>query len=267
MHVHGLRALSDNYIWLIQHAHQAWVIDPGAAEPVVRFLSERGLTLSGILLTHHHADHTAGVEQLLAHTPNIAVYGNPLTAHPAINKPVEHGHTLQLGPWTLYAIATPGHTLDHLCFVGEGALFSGDTLFTGGCGRLFEGTAQQMATSLLTLRELDDDLAVYCGHEYTLSNLNFALRAEPNNAALRTRYQHTVNAYQHQQACAPSTLGLEKQTNPFLRFDLNELTPQIIDYGRLNEKETDAACLFGTLRAWKDTLDQTGELDAIYPIE
>ncbi len=267
MHVHGLRALSDNYIWLIQHAHQAWVIDPGAAEPVLRFLNEHELTLSGILLTHHHADHTAGVDTLVANTPGIPVYANPLTPHHAINRPVQHGQHLQLGPWTLQAIATPGHTLDHLCFVGEDALFSGDTLFSGGCGRLFEGSAQQMATSLLTLRDLDDRLAVYCGHEYTLSNLNFALRAEPNNAALRARYQQTVTAYQHQQACVPSSLGLEKQTNPFLRFDLTELKPQIIEYGQLYEKETDSASLFGTLRAWKDTLDQTGELDAIYPIE
>lgn len=261
MHVHGLHALSDNYIWLIQYEQDAWVVDPGEAEPVQRFLADNELSLKGILITHHHADHTAGVASLVKHFPTVDVYGHALTPLAAINHRVKQQDVIQLGPYSFRVLETPGHTLDHLAYVSDKALFCGDTLFTGGCGRLFEGTAAQMADSLLRLRELDEQLAVYCGHEYTLTNLNFAHLVEPDNQAIIQRRQQTVEAYQQNRPCVPSTLALEKQTNPFLRFDLMALSPAIIQYGQLNAKENRIDRLFGTLRAWKDKLDQTGELD------
>ena len=261
MQVTGLNALSDNYIWVIHNEHQAWVVDPGESHPVLAFLSAHNLVLKGILITHHHYDHTDGVENLIQAFPDINVYAGTQTEKPYITHRLKQGDQIVLANKTLQIIETPGHTLDHIAYVSDQWLFCGDTLFTGGCGRVFEGTAQQMSDSLLKLRSLDDQLLVYCGHEYTLTNLNFARIAEPQNPEIETRYKIDRQKRINNQPCVPSNLHQEKLTNPFLRFDLEPLSGNITQrMGRVDQKPTQDQ-LFAELRAWKDSLDKTGELE------
>lgn len=261
MNILGIRALEDNYIWIIEHRHQAWVVDPGESEPVLRWLNEHQCNLAGILITHHHYDHTNGVEALLNRYPNIQVYAGHLTDKPYITQRLKQGDQITIADSVFQVLETPGHTLDHLSFYNDQALFCGDTLFTAGCGRVFEGTAQQMADSLLKLRALDDNLLVYCGHEYSLTNINFARIAEPDNQAIKQRHQQIKQKYQQHQACVPSFLGEEKQTNPFLRFDQKPLSSNISDHHKQSHSLSQYFDFFAALRAWKDELDRTGELD------
>ncbi|HID00375.1 MAG TPA: hydroxyacylglutathione hydrolase [Piscirickettsiaceae bacterium] len=257
MQIHGLRALDDNYIWLLQHDKTAWVVDPGDATVVLTALENLGLHLHGILITHHHYDHTQGVTDLLDHLGPMPVYGPVNSRFDAIDQPLKEGDRLALEGWILNVLQTPGHTLDHISFVNSQAAFTGDTLFTAGCGRLFEGTAEQMAASLKKLRTLPDDTLVYCGHEYTWANIHFAAQAEPDNPDILTRMAQTIANYKQGQPCVPAPMGLEKATNPFLRFDHAPLRQTLLERGA---EETDAS-LFATLRAWKDNLDATGELE------
>ncbi len=257
MRIHGLQALDDNYIWLLEQAQHAWVVDPGDATVVLDALEQRGLTLRGILITHHHYDHTQGVRDLLDHLGNMPVYGPAQSRFDAIDQPLKEGDWVELGDWRLKVLETPGHTLDHISLVNEQAVFTGDTLFTAGCGRLFEGTAEQMAASLKKLRTLPDDAQIYCGHEYTWANIHFAAKAEPDNDAVLERMAQTIACYKAGQPCVPASMGLEKATNPFLRFDMNPLRQTLLAQGA---SDYDAS-LFATLRAWKDRLDATGELE------
>lgn len=261
MNIQGIRALEDNYIWIIEDQHQAWVVDPGASEPVLLWLKQHQCTLQGILITHHHYDHTDGIEPLLAQFPQAAVYASDLTDKPYVTQRLKQGDQITIADSVFHVIETPGHTLDHLSFYNDQALFCGDTLFSAGCGRVFEGTAQQMADSLLKLRALDDDLLVYCGHEYTLTNINFARIAEPDNPEITKRQQSTKQKYLQHQACVPSRLGEEKQTNPFLRFDQMPLSGNIVHHRKHSHSPSQYFEFFAALRAWKDELDRTGELD------
>ena len=259
--IHPINALTDNYIWLIETPSQAWVVDPGEALPVFNKLSELNLNLAGILLTHHHHDHTDGVTSLLAQFPNARVFAGHQMQKPYITDFVQEGDQVDVDGIPLEVLETPGHTLDHIAFYNDQVLFSGDTLFTGGCGRVFEGTYEQMAQSLLKLRGLSDTLAVYCGHEYTLANMNFARIAEPMNPAVIERRNEVRNKRLNKQACVPSTLGLEKQTNPFLRFDLEPLANLLNSKTAAdNPMTTD---LFTACRGWKDQLDKTDLLNDI----
>ncbi|WFE68420.1 hydroxyacylglutathione hydrolase [Thiomicrospira sp. R3] len=259
--IHPIHALADNYIWLIESNKQAWVVDPGEAEPVLARLAHLNLNLAGILLTHHHYDHTDGVEKLLKNYPESSVYASCLMQKPYITDRVAEGGKLFIANSCFQVIETPGHTLDHIAFYNDQVLFCGDTLFSGGCGRVFEGTAQQMTDSLLKLRALPDSLHVYCGHEYTLSNMNFANLAEPDNIEIQQRLDQVRAQRRQNQDCVPSLLSLEKKTNPFMRFDLEPLA------GRLTSREQASnlteSDLFASCRAWKDQLDKTGELDVI----
>lgn len=225
--VQPIFAFEDNIIWCIHDdgGPSCVIVDPGDAQPVLAFLDKEQLNLEAILITHHHADHMGGVDALVAHAPHTKVYGPTTAVCASQTHRCKARDTIDCldGQFSCEVIATPGHTLDHIAFVGSGLLFCGDTLFAGGCGRLFEGTPKQMLTSLEALRALPDETEVYCAHEYTLNNLAFALTVEPDNATLQKRHE-TVKALRAKDAITlPSTIGLEKQTNPFLRCDQQTL--------------------------------------------
>jgi len=255
--IRPIHALDDNIIWLLVRDAQAWVVDPGDAVPVLDHLEHDGLQLRGILITHHHYDHVQGVEDLLETCGTVPVYGPAGSPFDGIDQPLHDGDALTVGDWTLQVMAVPGHTLDHIAYVHPQAAFVGDTLFTAGCGRLFEGTAEQMAASLLRLRDLPDETLIYCGHEYTWANIHFAAIAEPDNAAVQLRKARTIACYRRDELCVPEMLAVEKATNPFLRFDAPALKARLLARG----SQDTPASLFATLRAWKDQLDATGELE------
>ena len=258
MQIQGLRELDDNYIWLLSRNGRAWVVDPGDATVVLEALESARLGLAGILITHHHYDHTQGVADLIEQLDTaVPVYGPANSRFDGISHPLQEGDRLDLNGWVLNVLETPGHTLDHIAYWNAQALFAGDTLFTAGCGRLFEGTPEQMAMSLKKLRALPDDTLLYCGHEYTWANIHFAAIAEPDNQNIAERKRRTIECYRAGQPCVPAPLGLEKRTNPFLRFDLPPLRETLLARGA----QDDDASLFATLRGWKDELDATGELE------
>ncbi|MEO1519174.1 MAG: hydroxyacylglutathione hydrolase [Cyanobacteria bacterium J06633_2] len=232
MIIHRLPALSDNYIFVIHDEvrHVAAVVDPAEAEPVLRFLDRHRASLVTIFNTHHHGDHVGGNARLLNRFPAATVYGG---AHDRGRIPYQtvflsDGDTVSFADRTGHVLFVPGHTRAHIAYYFEppsndpcasGDLFCGDTLFAGGCGRLFEGTPQQMVESLTKIRQLPEQTRIWCAHEYTLKNLQFAVTVEPGNETLTQRYQNVQVMRQHQEATVPSTLGVEKSTNPFLRWD------------------------------------------------
>jgi len=183
--VTAVHAFTDNYIWLLHAAGRAIAVDPGDAAPVLAALAEHGLTLQALLITHHHADHVGGVAELKRHFPGLTVYGP--AGSTGVTDPVMEGSELTLFGQPFEVLEVPGHTLDHIAYIGNGRLFCGDTLFGAGCGRMFEGTAPQFHHSLLKLAALPDETLVYPAHEYTLSNLRFARAVEPGNPALADR--------------------------------------------------------------------------------
>ena len=249
----AIPAFADNYLWLIHDGVHAAIVDPGDAAPVLAVLRERGLTLTAILLTHHHADHVGGVPGLLAQY-QVPVYGPHNPAIAGITHPLAEGDSItlpQLG-LTMSVLEVPGHTLDHIAYVSpeNGWLFCGDTLFAGGCGRLFEGTPAQMVASLAKLTSLPDETAVYCAHEYTLSNLKFAQEVEPGNMALLERISVEQKKREQNQATVPTFIALEKSTNPFLRYTEPAIMDQLTRAGRLAKREAIPA--FAALREWKN---------------
>jgi len=248
--VEPINAFQDNYIWLLHNGEQAAVVDPGDAAPVLAALSLRSLELTDILITHHHFDHTGGVETLKSKlgckvsgpiNPNIDSIDNRLT----------EGDTLTVLDTDFSVIEVPGHTLDHIAFVGDGIVFCGDTLFAGGCGRVFEGTFPMMRSSLGKLRDLPADTLVYCAHEYTLANLRFAAAADPENAQLKARIAYCEGLRDQDQPTVPSRIADELETNPFLRWD----APGVISNLSAKEKLSggDSDDVFAGLRQWKDT--------------
>ncbi|TWC67496.1 hydroxyacylglutathione hydrolase [Herbaspirillum sp. SJZ099] len=255
-------AFSDNYLWLIHNGRYAAAVDPGDAGPILAALKENGLTLAAILLTHHHADHVGGVVELAerarsAEFPAIAVYG-PARERAKIagmTQPLAEGDRVSLPhlPLELAVIEVPGHTLGHIAYhaAGAGLLFCGDTLFAGGCGRVFEGTPAQMVDSLARLANLPGDTRVYCAHEYTMSNLKFAAAVEPDNGRLADRIKEEQAKRDRGQPTVPSTIWLERKTNPFLRATQPTIVKSLQDAGRLQtfgEVES-----FAALREWKNT--------------
>lgn len=261
MQVQGLEALSDNYIWIISEQKNIWVVDPGESQPLLNLIEQNQWQLQGILLTHHHWDHTNGVEDLLAAFPKARVYASHLTNKTYITDALQQGDQIQVAGETLNVLETPGHTLDHIAYFNDQVLFCGDTLFAGGCGRVFEGTAEQMTESLLKLRAIKQDVEVYCGHEYTLANMNFAAIAEPENADILARRDQVRVDTLAKKPCVPSKLSLEKHTNPFLHFDQTPLSVNIAQHCGQESHKMTPSTLFAELRAWKDALDATGELD------
>jgi hydroxyacylglutathione hydrolase len=212
-------AFSDNYIWLFAQDGEAWVVDPGEAPPVLEALKSLELTLAGILVTHHHGDHTGGIKALRENFP-VPVFGPENSpAAELINNPLSHGESIKIGTCQFLVISIPGHTLDHIAYysAAEKILFCGDTLFSAGCGRVFEGTYEQMYQSLLKLAALPDDTRVCCAHEYTLSNLRFAIATEPSNRDI-VKYKELCDDLREKELpTLPTSIGLEKRINPFLR--------------------------------------------------
>ena len=216
-------AFDNNYIWLIHNKSHAIVIDPGDALPVIDFLQRHSLKLSAILITHHHADHIGGVHQLVEHClierNNVPVYAPQYESFTFKHTAVAENEVVNLPEinLNLRVMWLPGHTLGHIAFYNDDYLFCGDTLFSAGCGRLFEGTPAQMLHSLNRLKQLNTATKVFCTHEYTAKNIAFALTLEPNNAALINRQLEVQQLRQQHLPTLPSTIGLELATNPFLR--------------------------------------------------
>ncbi len=217
-------AFKDNYIWLIHNGQQAVVVDPGDATAVMQTLKQLKLNLNGILITHHHQDHIAGVADLLLAYPNIKVHAPKLESYAFAHTPVSDADTVKLDFFDLCfsVMLLPGHTLGHVAYLsdnkdGEQLLFCGDTLFGAGCGRLFEGSPAQMYDSLQRLASLPPSTKVYCSHEYTLHNIEFATSLEPNNVALQERKLATLKLRDAGMPSLPSCIALELETNPFLR--------------------------------------------------
>ena len=246
-----ISAFHDNYIWMINHpgSHYAWVVDPGDHRPVLKTLEAKGWELKGILLTHHHTDHCGGILGLLEHFP-VPVYGSYRDESGLADRLFQGGNTAHIGPFHFLVLEIPGHTLDHIAFYGHGVLFCGDTLFSSGCGRIFEGTAPQMFNSLNQLRSLDDNTQVYCGHEYTEHNLKFALTLEPENADAKQYLRNVQLLRSRHHPSLPSTLGLEKKVNPFFRCD----QPTIRESAerRYSQKLLQPIDVFAKVRDWKD---------------
>ena len=243
-------AFKDNYIWLLRKGAAAAVVDPGDARPVLEVLERESLTLASILVTHHHADHQGGVAGLLARHP-AEVFGPASESITGITRPLSGGETIRLPALGVEfrVLAVPGHTLGHLAYHGSGCLFCGDTMFGAGCGRLFEGTPAQMYDSLMRLVSMPDQTAVYCAHEYTESNLRFAQTVEPGNGQLRQRVDEVRVARADGRATVPSTIALEKATNPFLRCGEPEV---IASVQRRESKAGNAVEVFAVLREWKN---------------
>lgn len=248
--VQAIPAFRDNYIWLLRRGQSAVVVDPGDAAPVEVVLEREGLRLEAILVTHHHADHQGGVARLAEHW-QPAVFGPGAESITGLTHPLSGGETIALPMLDAEArvLHVPGHTLGHLAYVLPDCLFCGDTLFGAGCGRLFEGTPQQMVTSLAQLAELPDRTRVYCAHEYTQMNLRFALAVEPQNAAIAARVADAAALRDSGVPTVPSTLALEKATNPFLRSH----EPAVIATARARGAVADdAVSVFTSIRGWRN---------------
>jgi hydroxyacylglutathione hydrolase len=216
--IEPIPAFEDNYIWLLHNTRDAVVIDPGDATPVLAALKNKGLSLSAILITHHHADHTGGVAELLSQY-TVPVYAPSYEQFQFDHIAVAEGDSIDIPKLdlTFNVMWLPGHTLGHVAFMNSNYLFCGDVLFGAGCGRLFEGTPEQMLHSLHRLKALHPDTQVYCTHEYTSKNIAFALTLEPKNQDLLNRQQHVFQLRKANLASLPSTIALELNTNPFLR--------------------------------------------------
>lgn len=250
--ISALPAFTDNYIWLLQdHATQRCaVVDPGDATPVQAWLDAHpGWVLSDILITHHHHDHVGGV-QALKNATHATVYGPASENIPARDVALQDNDRLSVLGWDFDVYAVPGHTLGHIAYYHHGLLFCGDTLFAAGCGRLFEGTPAQMHHSLSRLASLPEDTLVYCTHEYTLSNLRFAAAVEPGNPDIAARLEKVSQQRNSGVMTLPSTLALEKLTNPFLRTAETSVKQKADE--RNGQRNQTPSEVFAALRAWKD---------------
>ncbi len=247
-----LPAFNDNYLWLLVRGHEAAVVDPGDATPVWRALDRHNLRLSAILVTHHHGDHVGGVLDLKSRT-GAEVFGPAGEDIEGVDHRLRGGDRVDVLETSFEVIDVPGHTAGHIAYFAARhappLLFCGDTLFACGCGRLFEGTAREMVASLDALAALPASTLVHCAHEYTLSNIRFALTVEPGNAALRERAARDEATRHRGEPTVPSTIGLELATNPFLRCDVPEVRASVT--GRTADA-VDRTAMFAALREKKN---------------
>lgn len=251
LHIQALPCFQDNYIWLLHDGSLAWLVDPGDAGTAMRALAERDLTLAGILVTHHHADHVGGVAALLD-TADVPVLG-PTEAGTIISQPVAGGEALRLPVLgRIQVLAVGAHTRGHIAFhlPDEKALFCGDALFSAGCGRLFEGTPADLQQAMARLAALADDTLCYPAHEYTLSNLRFAAAVEPGNRDIAAHIEQVLAWRAQGRPSLPTPLGLERLINPFLRSDLSALADAASRHA--GEKIAPGLSTLATLRRWKD---------------
>lgn len=252
----GLHAFDDNYIWLLRAGGYAAVVDPGDAAPVLDYLERSGDRLCAILATHHHGDHVGGLAEILARFP-VPVFGPGLENIPEVSAPLAGGECIELPELALRleVIAVPGHTRGHIAYYGpsladHGAVFCGDTLFGAGCGRLFEGTPAQMQASLAKLAALPAPTLVYCAHEYTQSNLRFALAVEPGSIAVQRRSENVAKDRAAGHPTIPTSIRRELETNPFLRWDAPAVRAAAAS--RLGHAPADAVETFTAIREWKN---------------
>jgi len=256
LRVTPVRAFTDNYIWLIHSpgdSSRVVAVDPGDAKPVERALASSNLTLAGLLITHHHRDHVGGVDDLLQNRRGIPIYGPASETIPGNPQRMREGDRALFAELGLAfdVLDVPGHTAGHIAYVGHGAVFCGDTLFSAGCGRLFEGTAEQMHSSLSKLAALPAETLVYCAHEYTLSNLKFGQAVEPDNQATAVYLAHCRELRARDEATIPSDIRRERNVNPFLRCDDETVKQAAEAYaGRRLPSQPE---VFAVVRQWKDS--------------
>ena len=247
-----IRALSDNYIWLIVRNTQGFVVDPGEPGPVLAALEAKEIQLSGILVTHHHFDHTGAVAALKTEA-GCEVWGPPDSPAGPYDRTVTEGDTVSVLGVDFSVLNVPGHTLDHIAYYSstEHTLFCGDTLFVGGCGRVFEGTPTQMRGSLEKFRDLPPETLIFCAHEYTLANLRFARLVEPNNDALSAFLNACEAKRANDEPTVPSCISDELACNPFLRWDSPEIRETLAASGKLADDTPDG--IFTAVREWKNS--------------
>jgi hydroxyacylglutathione hydrolase len=254
MNVIPIPAFEDNYIWLIgdESAGSYAVVDPGDETPVLNWLRDREAVLSAVMITHQHYDHVGGVDDLVAAFPGIPVYGPSGNRIKGVDHPLVEGQQVSIsaGKAAFQVLELPGHTAGHIAYFGEGALFCGDTLFTAGCGRVFDGTIEQLSDSLRRIASLPPATRIYCAHEYTLDNLGFASLVEPDNTEIQQRIRDEEEKRSLGQPTVPSSLSLELATNPFLRT----AEPQVIAAAEqyAGHELTGHREVFAALRRWKD---------------
>jgi len=249
----ALTGTYDNYIWVVHNGEHAIVVDPGDAIPVLDFLQAKKLKLSAILITHRHGDHINGIPKLLE-VYNTRVYGPRSELIPLISHHLGEGDSFEIDELGLKfdILSVPGHLPEHIVYIGNGMLFSGDILFGCGCGKMFVGTPKEFHHSLQRLAALPDDTKVYCAHEYTESNIRFALLCEPNNTQLQQRQRDTHALRQQGLPSLPSNIALEKATNPFMRCEKPEIISNVTTHFNFPDAPSDEIAVFASLRTWRD---------------
>ena len=249
----ALTGTYDNYIWILHDGERAIVVDPGDAAPVLAYLQTHRLDLLAILVTHRHGDHINGIPKL-REVYNTSVYGPRSEMIPTVTHPIGEGDHVEIGELGLHfdIIHVPGHLPEHIAYIGNGMLFCGDILFGCGCGKMFVGTPAEFHHSLQRLAALPDDTRVYCAHEYTESNIRFALLCEPDNIALQQRQRDAHALRQQDLPTLPSTIGLEKSTNPFMRCGQQAIAASVMRHFDLVASPADEIAVFAALRAWRN---------------
>ena len=249
--VEPIKAYDDNYIWLISTNEGSIIVDPGESKKIIEGIDKNKINLKAILITHHHFDHTNGLQDLLD-INNFDVFG-PVNNINGINNKVGDSDQFTVIGIDFEVIEIPGHTLDHIGFYsfndGDPILFCGDTLFAGGCGRVFEGTYQQMFEALKKISRLPKNTKIYCGHEYTLSNIKFALEVDPNNIKLQNEYKNVQELMKSNKPSLPTTIEKELDINPFLRCDDLDIQKNIVKKFNVDDSEFE---IFTAIRKWKD---------------
>lgn len=250
--ISAIKAFTDNYIWSVHNDKHALVVDPGDAKPVIAFLNEHAISLEVILITHHHYDHTGGIAELREHYPHVKIYGPHNPNIKGLTHRLSENDSVDIAVFGLSfdILQTPGHTLDHIVYVNEDFIFCGDTLFSGGCGRMFEGTPEVFHASLQKLATLPASTKVYCTHEYTQANLEFAISIEPQNKALLAYRDWVIKQRKAEQITLPSSIENECAINPFLRCHNTSVKQSVfknVGNTTINDVET-----FAKLRQLKD---------------